>query len=78
MIYPDVTVEEWCQRYKIELRALECLCGVKSIPDRPFASVKWVGVLVSRCQACGRYEPAQSCVHRDRREGEQAGLNLFG
>lgn len=53
MIYPDVSVEDWCRRYSIETAEKPCLkCGELLHSTLPFAHRDWRGVQ-SITHSCG-------------------------
>lgn len=53
MIYPDVNVEKWCERYGLTVKTRPCLqCGILQTTSIPWASGEWRG-LVSTKHACG-------------------------
>jgi hypothetical protein len=53
MIYPDVTVEEWCERYSLEPTTEPCVkCGQQVTTTRPFATGSWRG-LQAEDHGCG-------------------------
>lgn len=54
MIYPDVTVEEWCRRYPGLVVDKDCCpsCGVERIADLPVAFDSYRG-FISKPHSCG-------------------------
>ncbi len=56
MIYPDVSTEEWCERYKIEVITRPCAhCGKYIDTTRPFATGNWRGLKATEHGCGARY-----------------------
>lgn len=55
MIYPDVSLEEWLQRYpNLKVHSQECPECKKIIStDRPFRSKHYIGLEGLHCKECG-------------------------
>ena len=59
MIFPDVSVEEWCKQWRLKPVGTKCTeCGNKIVSDRPYRAKDYVG-LTSRPCPCGQSN--QSC-----------------
>ena len=53
MIYPDVTVEEWCRRYDLSVEKDRCpKCRKAIYTSRPFIEKGFVGLIAPKC-SCG-------------------------
>jgi hypothetical protein len=67
MIYPDVTVEEWCKRHpalRATLPAL-CICGREVLKLRPYLAQASLGLTSAEGCGCGRPRPYTASVVRD-------------
>ena len=61
MIYPDVSVEEWMERYPelVDMIAVDwqlaycSKCGEKNTPEVPFIKRGWIGFVNEECSGCG-------------------------
>jgi len=65
MIYPDVTVEEWCSKHlslKLALPA-HCDCG-QAAELKPFITKAVLGLSATPCR-CGDPHPFSACLLRD-------------
>jgi hypothetical protein len=53
MIFPDVSVENWCKKHNLEVRQCVCPnCGYRQTIDIPFITKECVG-LVAPLHDCG-------------------------
>jgi hypothetical protein len=66
MLYPDVTVEEWCRRYPgLEVREVSCKhCSLPFVINVPFLSADFVGFEVKVCPHCGSEHKAATALIR--------------
>ena len=68
MIYPNVSVEEWCKRYKITVKTRPCTkCGKLQTTSIPWASQGWRG-LVAPLHDCGIGYELSTAVAADKKE----------
>jgi len=76
MIYPDVNIEEWCKRYRLEIRSHKCLCcGDQQITSMPWASKHWRG-LIAPTHGCGESYRFSVAVEIST-EGQQDWKNIY-
>ncbi len=78
MIYPDVDLVKWCERTGLDLAPLECECGGENIPDRPYMTTRFYGVVVSECLHCGVEEAGQTFVFRNKDEAKHISELILG
>jgi hypothetical protein len=78
MLYPDVTVEEWCKRYPALERYLPafCLCGRSVNVLKPYVAKNTLGLSSEAC-VCGRARPFSAAIFRDESLKEELLSALF-
>ena len=65
MIYPDFSVEYWCEKYNLNVEEIECPnCGLIQRTTIPFIAKKCVG-LIAPIHGCGPDWQAGTVAPRD-------------
>lgn len=59
MIFIDMDLEEFCEKYGIDAEMSECSCGKKGMTSRPFLTKEYAGLAMPPCK-CG--DPAPGFV----------------
>ena len=68
MIYPDVNVDKWCERYKLTVKIRPCpKCQKLQTTSIPWASGEWRG-LVAPKHECGEDYELSTAISIDKNE----------
>lgn len=77
MIFPDIPLKVWLNKYPIDIRTGECECGIICTTTVPVVIKGLVGLTSPMCK-CGRQYSISTYIHRDSRKAAEIRQILFG